>query len=130
MSIELTYLVWSALLVVAYIAAQSLLYHKEFGSRYVAGPRDEDKQESSPLTGRGERALRNLLETYAVFVALALATEISGRSDGLTQWGAALYFWARWVYLPLYIAGIPYFRSLVWLVSLVGLALLFVGVAF
>ena len=35
-----------------------------------------------------------------------------------------LYFWARLVYVPLYAAGIPYVRSLVWVVSLLGIVLL------
>ena len=65
-----------------------------------------------------------------MFVALAVATELSGRSDGLTQWGAQLYFWARWAYLPLYLAGVQYLRSLVWLVAAAGLMLMFFGVAF
>jgi uncharacterized MAPEG superfamily protein len=35
-----------------------------------------------------------------------------------------LYFWARLIYLPLYAAGVPYVRSLVWLVSLLGIVML------
>ena len=38
--------------------------------------------------------------------------------------GAATWFGARIVYLPLYLAGIPYIRSLVWAVSILGLALM------
>ncbi|OYX75630.1 MAG: hypothetical protein B7Y85_11860 [Brevundimonas sp. 32-68-21] len=44
-------------------------------------------------------------------------------SSALTVWGSALYFWARVVYVPLYALGIPYIRSLVWLVSLAGLVM-------
>ena len=43
----------------------------------------------------------------------------------LKAWGAALYFWARVAYIPLYAFGVPYIRSLVWLVSLAGLILIF-----
>jgi uncharacterized MAPEG superfamily protein len=32
-----------------------------------------------------------------------------------------VYFWARLVYLPVYIVGIPYLRTLVWAVGFVGL---------
>ena len=35
--------------------------------------------------------------------------------------GASLYFWARLAYLPIYILGIPYLRTLVWVVSFWGL---------
>jgi uncharacterized MAPEG superfamily protein len=48
----------------------------------------------------------------------------------LTQVGAHLYFWARWAYLPLYILAVPQIRSLVWLISAIGLMLMFFGVAF
>ncbi len=37
--------------------------------------------------------------------------------------GVALVF-GRIVYIPLYLAGIPYFRSFVWLISLVGLGIM------
>ncbi|MBU6247381.1 MAG: MAPEG family protein, partial [Xanthomonadaceae bacterium] len=37
--------------------------------------------------------------------------------------GAQLYLWARVAYLPVYAAGIPYLRSAVWGVSMVGLLL-------
>jgi uncharacterized MAPEG superfamily protein len=128
-SVELTLLVWSAVLVGAYLGFQSIAYRFDYGIAHGAGPRDNERPPGK-WAGRGERALRNLLETYAVFVMLALVTEITGRSDGLTQWGAQLYFWARWVYLPLYVFGVPYVRSYVWLVSGLGLALMFFGVAF
>ncbi|WP_176717045.1 MAPEG family protein, partial [Xanthomonas translucens] len=35
-----------------------------------------------------------------------------------TALAAQLYFWARLAYVPLYAAGVPYLRSLVWAVSL------------
>jgi uncharacterized MAPEG superfamily protein len=35
--------------------------------------------------------------------------------------GAYLYFFARLVYLPVYGFGVPKVRSLVWLVSIVGI---------
>ena len=49
------------------------------------------------------------------------AAAVIGAAGALTVWGTALYFWARVVYVPLYAFGVPYVRSLVWLVSLVGL---------
>ena len=108
---------------------QSLLYRYDVGILFSSGPRDEAAK-LRPLTLRADKALRNLIETFGVFVALAVATELSGRSDALTQWGAQLYFWARWAYLPAYLSGIRYLRSLIWLVVGGGLALMFLGAAF
>jgi len=34
--------------------------------------------------------------------------------------GAQVAFWARVAYVPIYIAGIKYLRSLVWIVGVVG----------
>jgi uncharacterized MAPEG superfamily protein len=129
MSIELTLLIWSTTLFAGYVGVQSILYRIQHGLLFANGNRDNEAPPNIWNT-RAEWALRNLLETYVVFVALAVATELSGRSDALTQWGAQLYFWARWIYLPLYIFGVPYIRSLVWLVSAGGLIAMFFGVAF
>ena len=38
--------------------------------------------------------------------------------------------WARWAYLPGYFIDIPFLRSGIWTVSVIGLAMLFIGVAF
>ena len=128
MSLEMTLLVWSAVLVGAYVLVQSTFYRFDYGLMHGAGPRDRERA-PNVFSGRSERALRNLLETYAVFVALAIAVESTGRSDGFTQWGSQLWFWARWLYLPAYLSGVPFVRSAMWIVSAIGLMLMFFGVA-
>lgn len=127
MSVELTLLVWSTALLGLYVSTQALLYRMQHGVLYSATARDNEP-EPNALTERGRKALRNFLETYAAFIALALATELSGRSDGLTQWGAHIWFWARLAYLPLYVFGVVYIRSLVWSVAGIGLGLMFLGI--
>ena len=129
MSVELTLLVWSAVLAAAYLFVQSTIYRLDYGILHAATPRDHER-EPGKWAGRGNRALRNFLETYGVFIALAAATELSGRSDSLTQWGAQIWFWARWAYLPAYFIDVPLMRTGIWFISLVGLILLFAGVAF
>ena len=51
-----------------------------------------------------------------------------GSEGDLTLWGCWMYLIARIVYIPLYAAGIPYVRSLVWLVSLAGLVMVLAAV--
>ena len=41
--------------------------------------------------------------------------------------GAHLYVWARVAYVPIYAAGIPLVRSLVWNVATIGIVLLAVA---
>ncbi len=80
--------------------------------------------EAAPLTGvaaRVNRAWGNFLETFVFFAAAVLAVEASGRGSADTALGAQLYLWARVAYIPVYAAGIPYLRSLVWAVSLWGI---------
>ncbi len=129
MSIELTFLIWSAALAFAYVLVQSTAYRLDYGLLHAGSQRDNERAPNK-WAARGNRMLRNFLETYGIFIALAVATELSGRSDGLTQWGTQIWFWSRWVYIPAYFIDVPFVRSGVWTVSMLGLILLFVGVAF
>jgi uncharacterized MAPEG superfamily protein len=129
MSIELTLLIWSAALALAYIVVQSLAYRLDYGFEFANTQRDNERAPNK-WAARGNKALRNFLETYGIFIALTVAVELAGRSDGLTQWGAQIWFWARWAYLPAYFIDVPHLRSGIWTVSMIGLFLLFVGVAF
>ena len=80
------------------------------------------------ITGRLKRAQNNLFETLPLFVAAVLIAHVGGCDGRLTHWGVSLYLLARIVYVPLYVGGVPYFRSLTWLVSLAGLVLILVAV--
>ena len=44
--------------------------------------------------------------------------------------GALIWFAARIVYIPLYLGGVPYIRSFVWLVAAGGLAMMLSGVLY
>ena len=46
------------------------------------------------------------------------------RQDVAGRLGATIFFWARLVYWPVYLAGIVYLRTLIWFVSLFGLFLI------
>ncbi|QQR39776.1 MAPEG family protein [Devosia rhizoryzae] len=130
MTVELTYVIWSAFLGLVYLGVQAMLFRLDFGFRYANTQRDIDPPPPNKWNKRGQRALANFLETYGVFLALALATELSGRSDNLTVWGAHIWFWARIAFLPAYFIDINQLRSSVWTISLIGLLLMFIGVAF
>ncbi len=124
MSTEITLLGWSVVLLIVQIALQASAGVLELGLPYALTARDERKQVQGLYAGRLERALRNLLESYAAFVALALALAVTGKTGGMGALGAQVWFWARIVYLPLYIFGIPGLRTLVWTVSLIGLLMM------
>jgi len=90
------------------------------GIPWGAGPRDEPR----PIGGvaaRLTRAFDNFMETFPFFAAAVLAAAWVGRLGGLTLWGSILYVVARALYVPLYAAGVPYVRTAVWHVAIVGI---------
>ncbi len=122
--VELMLLGWSTVLLVVHIMVEGQTATRERGLDWNAGPRDGEAKPLGKLAGRAARALRNFQETYPAFVALALALAVSGRGGGVGAIGAWTWLAARIVYLPLYLLGIPYLRSLCWTVSMLGLALM------
>jgi uncharacterized MAPEG superfamily protein len=124
MPVELKLLAWSVVLLFVYIAAQAALVTQTNGMAWNAGPRDGAPTPLGKYPGRAQRALDNFKETWPAFIALALALAVTGKTGGNGALGAWLWFGARIVYLPLYLAGIPYIRTLAYTVSLVGLVMM------
>jgi uncharacterized MAPEG superfamily protein len=85
----------------------------------------EGLPELTGLAGRAQRAHRNLLESLVLFAILVLAAQVASRTNSITALGAAIFFWARIAHAVLYLAGIPWLRTAAWLVSIVGLFLIF-----
>ncbi|MDQ7976745.1 MAPEG family protein [Paraburkholderia sp. SARCC-3016] len=123
MTIELTLLAWTLLLALIQVLLPALLRNRETGIAYNTGARDQPGAPVGKITGRLMRAQSNLFETLPVFAAAVLIAHVAGRDDAHTALGAWLYLCARVVYVPLYAAGVPYVRSLVWVVSLAGILL-------
>ncbi|WP_075291636.1 MAPEG family protein [Pararhizobium arenae] len=126
----LTLLAVSVVLLIFHISLQGHLATMELGSAWNAGPRDEQKAPSGKYAGRADRASKNFRETYPAFVGLALALAIAGDPGGWGLIGAWLWLISRLVYIPLYLGGVPYIRSLVWLGSLAGLLIMAAVVVF
>ena len=96
------------------------------GLAYAMGAQDEGRAPGNPYAARISRALRNVLETFPLFAACALGVVLTGHTSATTALGAQLYIWARLIYLPAYIFGIPYVRTLVWAVSIVGIVMMLI----
>ena len=117
--LELTvyFTVWTLITVVVGAAIRNQEWTKE-GRAIGLGNRDNLK-EATPMGGRAERAAKNSIEAAVFFVPLALIANAAGM-DAEVMLGAQIAFWARIAYVPIYIAGIKYLRSLVWIVGVVG----------
>ncbi|NJC32786.1 putative MAPEG superfamily protein [Sphingomonas jejuensis] len=124
MTTEILVLGWSVVLLLLHIAVQGALTARARGARYNAGPRDEGQPPPGRYAGRAQRALANFTETYPAFVALALALAVTGRTGGDGALGALLWIGGRTLFLPLYLAGIPWLRSAAWGVAVAGLLLM------
>ena len=120
---ETMLLAWSIVLFFVHMALQGLTAMRDQGVAYNAGPRDEAKPVGK-LAGRAQRTFDNFKETWPVFIALTLGLTIAGRAGGLADAGAWTWLLARIVYIPLYLLGVPWLRTLTWGVALVGLLLM------
>ena len=123
MTTELHMLIWSVVLGLLQIAIAATCSVGQRGLTWATGARDEVKPPLSGIGGRFDRARANFVETFPLFLAVILAAHLLQRHDGTTVLGAQLYFWARLAYVPVYVAGIPYLRTLIWAVSIVGIVL-------
>jgi len=108
---ELTLLVWAVLLafVQVLVAVQGAMM--QVGLVALAGNREHFPE----ITGWAGRAMR----------ALVLVAAVADKTNAMTLLGAQIFFWARLVYAIVYVVGLPWVRTGVWAVSVVGLALIF-----
>ncbi len=127
MRFELAMLAAACLLCLLQIVIASHAASLQRGYRWTASSRDAEVPALTGVAGRLERALRNFLETFPVFVAAVFLVHVLGRESAVSEWGAGLYVSARLVYLLLYAAGVPLIRSLIWNVAFVGIILLLIA---
>ena len=123
MAVELICLAWSVLLGLGHILIAGQARTKELGARWSAGKRDGIQPTLSLITNRLIRAQANFFETFPLFAAVILITSTTQLYSVYSHWGAILYITARVVYLPLYAYGIAYIRSVIWMISLIGILL-------
>ncbi len=124
MSIELKILAWGCVLALVHIFAAAQVRTRQYGTKWNVSARDEQMPPPSPLVGRLERAQANFFETFPVVIAAILAIEVAHLNNNLTALAAMLWLGARALYLPLYAAGVPVVRTLVFTVSFAGIVAL------
>ena len=97
---------------------------KQYGIDCNPGARDQAMPPLDPVPARLLRAQANLFETLPLYIGGLLGAFAVGHFGRLTEIGAPLYFFGRLVYLPLYAAGIPKVRSIVWMAATIGLLMI------
>ncbi len=124
-NIELTMLVWSSLFGIIHLLVVAQFSRQQYGLKWIGSARDAPRPPMSGVGGRLERAYRNFLETFPYFVAAGAVVSLGGAADWVSAWGAIAYFLGRLLYLPLYAAGVPVIRGLVWNIPTLGILAMF-----
>ena len=124
MTPDLRLLLWSVALTFVEVVIAVLAAIAQVGIGTLAGNR-ETQATLHGFAGRAQRAHRNMLESLPLFIALVLMAQLIGRANATTLLGCQLFFWGRLAHWLIYLAGIPWLRTLAWVVSVVGMILIF-----
>ena len=127
LTIETYGLIAVAIQALLHVSVQGLVLKASVGNAWTVGARD-NPVEPGMIAARAKRATENFIETAISFIAIALVIIVTERSNMLTQIGCIVYVAGRFIYLPAYLTGIPWFRTLVWNASTAGLAAMIAGV--
>ena len=122
---DLEYLAFTALLTaslwIPYILAQVMTNGLLAPENYV-----DPTPRPLPLWGmRANRAHLNAVEAFAPFAAIVLVAHLAGKGDSTIAFWAAWFFWARVVHAVVYLAAIPYIRTLVFTLGWVAVVAIF-----
>ena len=115
-------LILSFLLVIIQLTIPMLieLLTKNTSLKYFLSSRDENTKISAQAQ-RANRALKNLLETFPIFIGITLLSlfkDVDNSTIGL------LWLIFRIIYVPVYVLGINYLRTGIWTASLICLILM------
>jgi len=126
MSPEIKYLALTALLTgslwIPYIVAQVVTNGPLQPENYV-----DPTPRKVPLWGqRAYRLHLNAVETFAPFAALVIAIQLAGKNDAMTAFWAISFFWLRVAHAVVYLAAIPFIRTIIFVLGYVCVVGLFV----
>jgi uncharacterized MAPEG superfamily protein len=126
MSPELKYLALTALLTgslwIPYVVAQVVTNGFLTPPNYV-----DPEPRPLPLWGkRADRVYMNAVETFAPFAALVLVIQVAGKNDSMTAFWTMSFFWLRVAHAVVYLAALPYIRTLIFVLGYVCVIGLFV----
>lgn len=120
---EMLLLLWALVLTFAQMLVAATGAFLQVGLPALAGNR-ENLPVLTGWAGRARRAHLNMIENLVLFAALVFLVIAAGKSNAMTILGAELFFWARFAYSLIYLAGFPYVRTLSWAISAAGMVLM------
>ena len=113
----------SVVLGLVHIVVSAIATTHQYGSKWNLSARDAPMPPLEIVAGRLNRALHNFLETFPLFAVAVLIADATNRHGWLAVWGSQIYFYARVLYLPIYAAGLPVIRTVVWSVATLGIVM-------
>jgi len=123
MTPDLKYLLFSTILAFVQVLVAAALANQAVGLPALAGNR-EGLGELPGAAGRARRAHLNMIENMVLFTALVLIAAVAGKANATTAMGAMIFFWARLAHAVIYVAGLPWLRTVAWAVSVVGMVMI------
>lgn len=117
---EMYWLAWTVILTAAMVIPYAVYRVGRLGGIWQAflRPLPGDSPFDEEWAHRAYRAHMNAFESIAIFGPAALAVQLTGSNTETTAIAAAIYFWARLIYAPLYYFNVPIFRTAIWFVAL------------
>jgi uncharacterized MAPEG superfamily protein len=125
MTTDLKYLAFTAILTaslwIPYVVAQVRTNGPLAPANYV-----DPAPRLVPLWGqRAHRAYLNAVEGFAPFAALVIVAHITGKANAMTAFWAGCFFWLRLAHAVIYLAAIPYLRTVIFTLSFVAVVGMF-----
>ena len=125
-SIELRMLVYSVALLLALVLIQAVAGVLAQGLMRMAGTRDI-LPPPKVFQARARRVVDNHREGLIMFVPLILISELFGFQTQFTALGAQMFFYSRFVHAVAYLVGVPFVRTVAWVVGIAGTVLVLLG---
>ncbi len=130
MSTDLTYLAYTAMLTAALWIPHVICQVTSNGFLRPENYTDPTPRQVPNWGKRADRAYLNAVETFAPFAALVVVAHLAGKANAMTAFWAMFYFWVRAAHAVVYLVGIPYLRTLLFVLGFVAVAGMFWEVIF
>jgi uncharacterized MAPEG superfamily protein len=126
MSTDIKYLALTAILTaslwIPYVVCQVMTNGPLKPQNYI----DPEPRPLPPWGRRADRAYINAVENFAPFAALVIAVHLAGKANDTTAFWAMSFFWLRLAHAVVYLLGVPYVRTLIFVFGYVAVIRLFV----
>ena len=127
MTVDLTYLAWSAALCIVmwmpHVTARALAW----GPSVAAGYPDDPPAVAKWIT-LAAKAHANMVENLPAFAALVLVAHVGGMANETPALGATLFFWGKLAHAVVHSLGIPWIRTGAFLVAWIGMVMIFLRI--